>query len=291
MPVLKPRGFTLVELLVGLLLLGIISVGIYRVLVKNQQLYQTNAQKIDVGQNLRAAAAILPAELREIDAADGDIIGMGSDSIRIRAFRVFGVTCTAPVLGGALTGLTLNVRQYLTFGVRNFQNGDSILVYYEGDSTKRADDTWARGVITAGPATSTCPTDLKASYLMTMSLAAGTWSNTANSMLSGAPVRAFETVTYKNVQASDGNYYLSYRNSSGLTPLVGPLTSAGLAFAYYDSTGAVTATATNVKRIRIALSYQSQAMVRQANGSMDNVRQSDTLQVTLRNNARKISGS
>ncbi|HKV72237.1 MAG TPA: prepilin-type N-terminal cleavage/methylation domain-containing protein, partial [Gemmatimonadales bacterium] len=71
MPV-KPRGFTLVELMVGLLLLGIISVGIYRVLVKNQQLYQTQSQKVDVGQNLRAAAAILPAELREIDAADGD---------------------------------------------------------------------------------------------------------------------------------------------------------------------------------------------------------------------------
>jgi hypothetical protein len=195
------------------------------------------------------------------------------------------------VLGGALTGLALNVRQYLTFGVRNFQNGDSILVFYEGDSTKRADDTWAQGVLTSGPAASTCPTDLKASYLMTMSLKAGTWANTLGSMHSGTPVRAFETITYRNTQASDGNYYLSYRNSSGLTPLVGPLTSTGLTFAYYDSTGAVTATAANVKRIRIALSYLSAQQVRQANGSLDNIRQSDTLQVTLRNNARKITGS
>jgi prepilin-type N-terminal cleavage/methylation domain-containing protein len=291
MPILKRRGFTLVELMVGLLLLGIISAGIYRVLVKNQQLYLTNSQKVDVGQNLRAAAAILPAELREIDAADGDLVGMGSDSVRIRAYRVFSVVCTAPVLGGALTGLTLNVRQALTFGVRNFSNGDSILVYYEGDSTKRGDDTWARGVVTGGPVASTCPTDLNASWLMTISLAAGTWSNTANQMLKGAPVRAFESITYKNVQASDGNYYLSYRNSSGLTPLVGPLTSTGLAFAYYDSTGAVTATAANVKRIRIALSYLSAQQVRQANGSIDNIRQSDTLQVTLRNNARPQTGS
>ena len=291
MPLLKPRGFTLVELMVGLLLLGIIATGVYKVLVKNQQLYQTNAQKVDVGQNLRAAAAILPAELREIDAADGDIIGMGSDSITIRAFRVFGVTCTAPVLGGALSGLTLNVRQYLTFGVRNFKSGDSILVYYEGDSTKRSDDTWAQGVTTSAPATSTCPTDLKASYLMTMTLKAGTWSNTAGSISNGAPVRVFETITYRNSQASDGNYYLSYRNSSGLTPLVGPLERHGLAFSYYDSTGAVTATAANVKRIKIALNYQSLQQVRLGNGSLGNILQSDTLQVTLRNNARTISGS
>lgn len=291
MPVLKTRGFTLVELMVGLLLLGIISVGIYRVLVKNQQLYVTQSQKIDVQQNLRAGSAILPAELREIDAADGDLIGMGSDSVTIRAFRVFSIVCTPPVLGGALSGLVLNVRQALTFGVRNFKSGDSILVYYEGDSTKRADDTWARGVITSGPATSTCPTDLNASYLMTITLASGSWSNTAGSMLKGAPVRAFETITYRNSQASDGNYYLSYRNSSGLTPLVGPLTSTGLAFAYYDSTGAVTAVAANVKRIRIAVKYQSLQPVRQANGSISNILQSDTLQVTLRNNARPQSGS
>ncbi len=289
MPVLERRGFTLVELMVGLLLLGIISVGIYRVLVKNQQLYQTNAQKVDVGQNLRAAAAILPAELREVDAADSDIVGMGSDSMRIRAYRVFAISCTAPILGGALSGLTLTVRQAMTYGVRNFQSGDSIMIFYEGNTATRVDDQWVLGVLTSAPTTTTCPSDLKPAYTMTVSLKAGTWTNAVGNITAGSPVRAFETITYRNTQASDGNYYLSYRNSSGLTPLVGPLTSTGLAFAYYDSTGAVTATATKVKRIRIALSYQSAAMVRQANGSMDNIRQSDTLQVTLRNNARPQS--
>jgi hypothetical protein len=124
---------------------------------------------------------------------------------------------------------------------------------------------------------------------MTVSLSAGGgWTNALGNISAGAPVRAFETITYRNTQASDGNYYLSYRNSSGLTPLVGPLTSTGLTFAYYDSTGAVTATAANVKRIRIALNYLSAQQVRQANGSLDNIKQSDTLQVTLRNNARPL---
>ena len=285
MPV-KPRGFTLVELMVGLLLLGIISVGIYRVLVKNQQLYQTQSQKVDVGQNLRAAAAILPAELREIDAADGDILGMGPDSLTIRAYRVFAVSCTAPVLGGALSGLTLTVRQAMTYGVRNFRSGDNILIFYEGNAGILTDDTWALGTVTSAPVSTTCPIDLQPAYTMTVSLTAGTWANTAGNIVAGAPVRAFETITYRNSAGSDGNYYLSYRNSSGLTPLVGPLTSTGLAFAYYNSAGAVTATAASVTRIRIALAYQSVQPVRQANGTLDNIRQSDTLQVALRNNAR-----
>lgn len=281
------RGFTMVELMVGLLLLGIISLGVYRVLVKNQQLYLTQSQKIDVGQNMRAASAILPAELREVDAADGDIQAMGPDSLKIRAFRVFGVTCVAPVLGGALTGLIVTVRQALTYGVRNFQQGDSILIFYEGNNTIRTDDAWTAGVITSAPTTTTCPTDLKPAYTMTVSLVGATLpSNTAGNMAAGAPVRAFETITYRNSAGGDGNYYLSYRNSSGLTPLVGPLTSNGLAFAYYGSTGAVTATPASVTRIRIALNYQSAQQVRQANGSIGNILQSDTLQVTLRNNAR-----
>lgn len=283
---LKPRGFTLVEMMVGLLLLGIISVGIYRVLVKNQQLYLTQSQKVDVGQNLRAAAAILPAELREIDAADGDILAMGPDSLTIRAYRVFAVSCTAPVLGGALAGLTLTVRQAMTYGVRSFKNGDTFMIFYEGNNSTTNDDTWALGTLTSAPVASTCPTDLKPAYTMTVSLTAGTWANTAGNIVAGAPVRVFETITYRNSVGTDGNYYLSYRNSSGLTPLVGPLTSTGLAFAYYDSTGNTNPTPANIKRIRIALSYLSAQQVRQANGSIDNVRQSDTLQVTLRNNAR-----
>ena len=283
---LKPRGFTLVELMVGLLLLGIISVGVYRVLVKNQQLYLTNSQKVDVSQNLRAAAAILPAELREIDAADGDLVAMGSDSLTIRAFRVFSVSCTVPVLGGALSGLVLTVRQAMTYGVRNFQSGDSIMVFYEGNAGTTGDDAWALGTVTSAPTSTTCPTDLKPAYTMTVSLKAGTWANTLGNMVAGAPVRAFETITYRNTQASDGKYYLSFRNSSGLTPLVGPLTSTGLAFAYYNSAGAVTATAASVTRIRVALSYQSAQQVRLGNGSLGNILQSDTLQVALRNNAR-----
>src|SRR5437667_9994140 len=104
------RGFTMVELLVALVLLGLVSAALYRVLVNNQRLYMAQTQRIDLSQNIRAAANILPAELREIDAADGDIIAMAPDRLEVRAMRWLGFTCVAPVLGGGLNALTMVIR-------------------------------------------------------------------------------------------------------------------------------------------------------------------------------------
>src|SRR5439155_1750122 len=62
------RGFTLIELLVALVILGFVSAAIYKVLVTNQQTYVAQTQRIDLQQNIRAAATILPAEFREMNA-------------------------------------------------------------------------------------------------------------------------------------------------------------------------------------------------------------------------------
>src|SRR5437870_6978067 len=88
MPLLARRGYTLIELLIALVLLGMVSGAIYKVLVNNQRLYLAQTQQIDLQQNMRAAAAILPAEFRELDAADGDIRAMSATSITIRAMRL-----------------------------------------------------------------------------------------------------------------------------------------------------------------------------------------------------------
>src|SRR5438093_11805042 len=104
------RGFTMVELLVALVLLALVSAALYRVLVNNQRLYMAQTQRIDLSQNIRAASNILPAELREIDAADGDIVAMSPTRLELRAMRWLGVLCTAAVMGGGLNGLTVVIR-------------------------------------------------------------------------------------------------------------------------------------------------------------------------------------
>src|SRR5256714_11784450 len=158
MPLLARRGFTLIELMIGLVLLGLVSTAVYKVLVNNQRVYLAQTQTIDLQQNMRAAASILPAEFRELDAADGDITGMGPDSIRMRAMRQLAFVCSQPVLGGGIGQINLLVRATPIYGNRQtFSPWDSILVYWDGNRRLRTDGTWLPAQIqsvTQGPV---CP--------------------------------------------------------------------------------------------------------------------------------------
>src|SRR2546425_12356230 len=102
MSFLTRRGFTLIELMIALVLLGLVATAVYKVLVNNQRVYLAQTQTIDLQQNIRAGAAILPAEFRELDAADGDSTGMGPDAPRIRAMPQLSFGCPTPLLGRRL---------------------------------------------------------------------------------------------------------------------------------------------------------------------------------------------
>ena len=292
MPTLNRRGFTLAELLVALVLLGIVSLGIYRVLLNNQRMYQAQTQRIDLQQNIRAAVTILPSDLREIDAADSDIVGMGSDSIRFRAMRQFAVACTPPVLGAGLGGLTLTVWKSMTYGASLPSTSDSLLIFYAGaNDTTRNDDVWIPAAITTNPVSATCPGGGgNSGWLMTVSLSAATrvpFVNALGGIPVNAPVRGFDMVTYKLYQATDGQYYIGYRLGNGtIQPAIGPVLSTGMALAYYDATGAVTTDPTKVQTIKISVRGMTAQPVRQSNGSTSQAVDSITTIVSLRNNRR-----
>jgi prepilin-type N-terminal cleavage/methylation domain-containing protein len=285
------RGFTLVELLVALVLLGIVTAAIYRVLVNNQRMYQAQTQRIDLQQNIRAAATILPAEFREMNAGDGDIKGMWVDSIQIRAMRQFGIVCTAPVLDGAApTAKTIVLRNEILMGSRAFAQNDSVLVFDEGNDGIRSDDGWAIGKVTAAPAAQNCGTaDARAGTRLNVDFAAfaAPIVNVAGAIAVGAPVRGFEVVTYKLYQAADGLWYLGLANSSGLQPLIGPLTgSTGVRFNYYDAAGAVTAVPANVAQIEIIVRGRTAQAIQQPSGGRTTPVDSVITRVALRNNRR-----
>ncbi len=137
------------ELMIAIVLLGIFATGVYKVMLNNQRTFAAQAQRIDLQQNIRAAATILPAEFRELDAGDSDIVAMDSSSITIRAMRQLAFICDAPVLGGGLGQVSLTVRQTPFFGDRpNFQGGDSVMVFDEGNPGIRRDDQWLHGAVT-----------------------------------------------------------------------------------------------------------------------------------------------
>jgi len=293
--------------MVALVLLGLVSTAVYKVLVNNQRVYLAQTQTIDLQQNIRAAAAILPAEFRELDAADGDIKSMGPTSLRIRAMRQLGFVCNTPALGGGIGQLDLAIRATPMYGNRQtFQQGDSLLVFWEGNPATRADDIWLPAQVQSILANGPVCFDSSAAGPGTVPHAG--WSlrmqpqwinnpalNVANAITVGAPVRRFERVAYELYQAPAGDWYLGQRNPAvggTIQPLVGPLTGAnGVQFSYLDSIGNVTADSFQVAQIQIVLRARTASPIRGATGMQTYKVDSIVTRVALRNNPRCGQGS
>jgi prepilin-type N-terminal cleavage/methylation domain-containing protein len=284
------RGFTLIELLVAIVLLGIVVTGIYRVLVGNQRMYHAQTQQIELQQNIRAAATILPAEFREIAASEGDIYAMTATEIQMRALRQFGVMCREPTLGGGLPGLNLILFAGL-FNGAPLVTGDSMLLYYEGDEGTRNDDSWWPALVQLVGAT-TCP-DGSAGIALTADLAAATAGlvNRSGAIPRGGPIRGFVPVRYALYQsATDNLWYLGLElpRGSSIQPLVGPLSgSDGLLLRYFDANGVATADSSQVALIELHVRGRTAAPVQRGGaGGLVVPVDSLTTRVALRNNRR-----
>jgi len=291
-PILTRRGFTLVELLLALALLGIVAAGLWRALDATRRAYLAQAQRVDLYRALRASAAILPAELRELDARDSDITAMTATSIRIRATRQLAFLCTLPQRQ-ADGALEVSVRRHPLFGLRqSFSAGDSALLFVEGDPATRRDDHWWRGRIRAVSGED-CPDAVhpRPGYRLTLELP---WSSDgpldARDVSRGAPLRGFESVAYALYRsAADTQWYVGQQVQDDVVqPLIGPLTGpAGVFFGYYDSTGAPTASRVRVAEIEIRVRGRTALPVRSP-GARGMSYESDSLvtRVALRNNPR-----
>ena len=305
MPLLGRRGYTIIELLIALLLLGMVSAAIYKVLVNNQRLYLAQTQTIDLQQNMRAAATILPAEFRELDAADGDIQAIGATSITMRAMRQLTFVCVTPPLGGGIGQLTLTIRQAPVYGTRQtISTNDSLFIYWEGNPLDRSDDQWLAGQVrTVNPGV--CPDSgpnntvvTHPAWVLTMQ---PQWINNpalnvANAITRGAPVRGYDNVSYTVYQsATDRGWYLGQTNNGaggGIQPVIGPLIGAnGVTFSYYDSVGTVTAAPTSIAQIQIILRARTASPIRDASGVQAFKVDSVVTRVALRNNPRCGTGS
>lgn len=239
----KARGFTVLELVLALSLFAVVMTAAGRVLLTQERLYHEFGQRADLSDNLRTAGDVLGAELWGLDAADGDILAFGPDSVTLRAQRAFALACS--ITGGALV-----LNQPMTFGIRSFTVGDSLLVY--------ADSVWRPG-LAASVVSSSCPDSAQ------------------------IPVRAFESVTYRSYRASDGAYYIGVRDAGGLQPIAGPLVSGGLLLSFFDSAGAPAAGPRVISAIRIRVRMESAEPVARR-GVMAVLQDSLVSWVTLRNN-------
>lgn len=246
------RGFTLVELLMVLVLGTILVLATFQTLASNTRVYAVNSSRAMGQQSLRAGAAILSGELREISPGEGDLLQIEDDAVQVRAQRSFGLVCNVDY--------SSNPAKVTSFRVGpTFEAGDSVFIFHDNDPERHTDDEWLGGVVTAVEETVACGGNL-AQVLTVPFVSASALAANPDSVRLGAPVRGFEVFTL-GLYEIEGEPYLGRleRNGADPDPLVGPLLpSDGVSFRYLDDRGQETNVETNVTQIEVMLRYQSE---------------------------------
>jgi prepilin-type N-terminal cleavage/methylation domain-containing protein len=269
------RGFTLVEMLIGLVLLAIVSTTIYRILNTNTRLSRAQTEQVSLQSAVRIGSLVVGSELKEmgINSTGGtDILAMSANGITYRAMRATGLACQ-------VTASEVRNRQTPFFSTRTIAAGqDSLLLYVEGDPNIATDDSWLPLRIT-GVSNSTCGAAAAIALATTISIP-------LTQIVLDAPIRTFEVMEL-GILNSGGQNWLGARSVSAgqaLQPALGPITATGLQFDYYDATGAVTANRTAVRSIQITVRGQTDRTVRAAGQSPLQVAlDSLSMRITLRN--------
>ena len=274
MPLATRRGFSLAELLVALTLGGAVAAVALRLLSDNLRLYQSQSQVIDRAQNLRAAAVLLTAELRELNASEGDVYSADLTLLSFRAMRRLGFVCAASPAGAQ----ALAIRRQPQFGNRGFDAAsDSLLIFFASDSAD-PEGRWLAAPLMAVRA-GACADGAPADVLET--------SAAGRPVALGAPVRAFEPVTYRVYRGGDGEWHIGLVASGhAIQPLVGPVAANGLELAYYDAAGVRATDRFNIAAIEIRLRVPTARRIRSREGSLTRPVDSIVTVVALRNNLR-----
>ncbi len=287
------RGFTLIELMIGLILMLAVAAVTYQLLVNTQRVSRSQNQHIGMQDNVRSGALIVGNELREVGydqitagalpllqvkfpgsalaaGTNSDLRAVGPDSVIYRAMRGLGYTCQ--LSAGTNDVVVINnpndVRQWQA--LRTLTTTDSLMLYIENDKTTSGDDLWLTVGLTTAPVAQACP-DGTAGIRFRIGMPAGlliTSATAFGNMFVGGPVRAFELMQIRSY-TSGGKTWLGMRSrpltvGTPLEPVLGPLsgTATGLQFTFRDASNNATTVADNVRSIQVSLQSASDEMVR-----------------------------
>ncbi len=278
------RGVTLVETVVATVLSCLAIAAIHGLLLRAGRFYRAQPQILDVQRGVRAVAQLLAAELRGLDATDGDVIAMSDTSLTVKAPRALGILCaSADALSGRVT-----IADRLTHAFRAIDPArDSVLLFSEGDTLRLDDDRWVRAGVGA-VAAAACPDGAPGTRL-TVTPAGG--AADLETVRAGAPLRSFEVVRYRLYEDASREWWLgqqSYGGSwSATTPLAGPLRPGdGLRFGFAGADGAPATTPASVRLIRLEVRGRSLRTIAVAGRRAGPFVDSLSAVIALRNGAR-----
>ena len=275
-------GFTLSELLIAVVLVGMVGASIITVLIRQQRFYRATSDLLETRSQIRQALSALPSDLRSVSSASGDIRAMSATEIDFDATIGSGIVCET---GAALLEQDIYLlppaaqTARFTGWVSAPQPGDRVAVYSEAAAAFSAPmrlrpnpgsgavmDLIAPAAACAGSPFLTAAGDnlLQRPRLRVDLTQAGAVAAAAN-----MPVRVLRRVRYSLEQApDDAQWYLAYREfeQDMVTPkdaqiLSGPYrplaadTTSGLSFAYFDAAGAAlpNTALTQVARVEVVV--------------------------------------
>lgn len=219
----RRSGFTLTEVLVAAVLLGLVLVGLHRVHLQQRRVTDWQRQVARANDAFRVVSSVFSAQLREGVPSEGDIVLPRPDSADIRAAVGFALVC-ATRSSPAVIGLDH------VAGRLPQADGDSLLVYatsgWRALAVEGEDRPGQRGM-----SCSHGPSDPEVQYRLA--------AHSADSVPVGATVRVFHHERY-HVAMGEAGPWLARTDPRGTELLVGPLAPEGLRFRFLDELGAAT---------------------------------------------------
>ena len=314
------RGFTLVELLIVIILLGIVGSAITTVVVRQQRFYRGANEILDTRGQIRQAAAILPTELRGMSSAGGDLRAIGPQTLEFNAPIGTSIACQL-LNGGAGTATQVALPPVAVNGpaITSFLStpaaGDLAFVYNDnGTVDNLGDDSWTTTSISTAAGSVTSVNGINciapaAAYTVaadnTQPRLKITFASAPPNMSVGTVIRFARPVRYSLYRASDNRWYLGYEQLvtgptgaawTGVQPVSGPYLAGdagsvgdrGLQFRYFLQSGAeVTAlppTTTPIARVDIVVRGETRQPVQLSGTAPTRLfRDSLNLSVAIRN--------
>jgi prepilin-type N-terminal cleavage/methylation domain-containing protein len=265
-----PRGFTLVELAVAMVLGLMVGGLVHRVLLHSQRLARAQAERMALQDNVRAAALVLTGELGgigydeispEASAALGYPAAIRSDLLSIAPGTV---TYLAGRGGGRVCGVApgplpeIVVTESSWESLRAPRDTDSLLVFAENDPATGSDDAWIHlGIASAGAGS--CPGG-EAGIAIGVAAPPPLDPAALTGVTPGSPARLAEVMQMRYYR-SDGKSWFGMRSVStgeAITPVAGPLADSsaavrGLTLLYRDAADGPTSNPAAVRAVEIAL--------------------------------------
>ena len=309
----RRSGFTLTELMIVVVLVGVIGTALTLLLMRQQRFHRAVVSITDSRARMRDVSTILPTDLRSISTAADDILDFSSTAIQFRAFVGTSVVCSWKSLRVVeLPPRLLASGNVLSAWINPPAPGDIAFLYNDGDRDGNFDDDWNRHSIadtTSSTDASWCASSLTPAFTTAADNGARRYRITLGQdadttrISEGGVIRFAREVRYSAYQAADNQWYVGYQtctpNANPALPgvcgttelLAGPIkpatsdtTTSGLFFVMYNKNGvriSSPASADTIARVSVGVRTTSESLRQATSTALSAMSGGDSLRFVI----------